>query len=165
MQLVQVHVPFHGTTFSLHSLNDHYIIAVMNLEIITVRMKEGVINFEQEIGFVHVRWKILQRIFSCGCNRRRSWKLAVILYNGGSDLKYLSFLSLGAMMFKFSSDDWENEPSFPLWHCVQILASLWCTWRPDVSESLGIIMCLMKRPCSSSKPWPWGVAVTFTNWP
>ena len=68
-------------------------------------MKEGVINFEQEIGFVHVRWKILQRIFSCGCNRRRSWKLAVILYNGGFDLKYLSFLSPGAMMFKFSSDD------------------------------------------------------------
>ena len=84
-------VPFHGTTFSLHSLNDHYIIAVMNLEIITVRMKEGVINFEQEIGFVHVGWKILQRIFSCGCNRRISWKLAVILYNGGFDLKYLFY--------------------------------------------------------------------------
>ena len=45
---------FHWKTFSLHSLNDHYIIAVMNLEIITVRMKESVINFEQEIGFVHV---------------------------------------------------------------------------------------------------------------
>ena len=63
----------------------------MNLEIITVRMKEGVINFEQEIGFVHVGWKILQRIFSCGCNRRISWKLAVILYNGGFDLKYLFY--------------------------------------------------------------------------
>ena len=54
-------------------------------------MKKGMINFEQEIRFVRVRRKILQRIFSFECNSRRSWKLAVILCNRVFDLKYIFY--------------------------------------------------------------------------